>query len=106
MPGHPSYLVPALPDTMGWDQPSHYGNIFYGDINGDGADEMVARGVAGTEVFRYISNLGQWSQMAVPAILPTAAAGTRRTGIARSPSATSAGTIATAPNSSFAPTRG
>ena len=69
-PADPSYLVPALPDTMGWDQPSHYGNIFYGDINGDGADEMVARGVAGTEVFRYISNLGQWSQMAVPAILP------------------------------------
>lgn len=69
-PADPSYLIPALPDTMGWDQPSHYGNIVYGDINGDGADEMVARGVAGTEVFRYISTLGQWSQMAVPAILP------------------------------------
>jgi FG-GAP-like repeat len=69
-PAGPDYLIPALPDAMGWDQPSHYENIVFGDINGDGADEMVARGVAGTEVFRYIAQLGQWSQMAVPAILP------------------------------------
>ena len=69
-PADPDYLIPALPDSMGWNQPSHYENIVYGDINGDGADEMVARGVAGTEVFRYIHDLGQWSQMAVPAILP------------------------------------
>jgi hypothetical protein len=69
----PDYLIPALPNNMGWDQPSHYQNIVYGDINGDGAEEMVARGTAGTEVFRFVPHLGQWSQMAVPAILPDSA---------------------------------
>ncbi len=69
-PVGPNYVIPALPDNMGWDRPSHYDNIVYGDVNGDGAEEMVARGEAGTEVFRFKASLGQWSQMAVAPILP------------------------------------
>lgn len=66
----PSYVIPALTNDMGWNQPSHYENIVYGDIDGDGAEEMVARSEVGTEVFRYKADLGQWSQIAAPAILP------------------------------------
>jgi hypothetical protein len=65
----PNYVIPALPNNLGWDKPAHYENILYGDIDGGGAQEMVARGVDGVEVFRFRANLGQWSQVAVPPIL-------------------------------------
>ena len=70
MPGRPELSGPGIAGHDGLGSAVPLQEIVYGDINGDGADEMVARGVAGTEVFRYISTLGQWSQMAVPAILP------------------------------------
>jgi hypothetical protein len=66
----PSLTVPGLTDLGGWDEASHYSNILYGDIDGDGADEMVARGTAGVEVYEFRTGVGQWSQVAVPPVLP------------------------------------
>lgn len=66
----PSFLVPGLTDLAGWNKPDHYRTILYGDLDGDGADEMVARGVGGVEVYRFRADAGQWSQVAVAPILP------------------------------------
>jgi hypothetical protein len=66
----PSLTLPGLTDIGGWDEASHYSNILYGDIDGDGADEMVARGTAGTEVYEFRRGVGEWSQVAVAPVLP------------------------------------
>jgi len=69
-PVGPTYLVPALTDITGWDEPAHYRNILTGDLDGDGVDELVARGTGGTQVFHFVPSLGQWSQVLVDPILP------------------------------------
>src|SRR5437764_6742591 len=69
----PTYLMPGLTDVNGWDQPAHYENIFTADLNGDGTDELVVRGVAGVEVYRFDGASGQWSQVSVNPILPDSA---------------------------------
>ena len=69
-PRGPPYLIPGLTDIAGWDDRSHFRNILYGDILGGGTDEMVARGVGGIEVYRFLPATRQWSQIAVPPILP------------------------------------
>lgn len=66
----PSFLVPGLTDLAGWNKPDHYRSIRYGDLDGDGADEMVARGAGGVEVYSFRADVGQWSQVAVAPILP------------------------------------
>jgi hypothetical protein len=68
-PSGPPYLIPALTDVGGWDEGAHFTNILYGDLVGDGRDEMVARGPGGVEVYRFRSETGQWSQVVVPPIL-------------------------------------
>ena len=60
-----------------WDQPQYYETIQAGgrlfpktrmnaDIDGDGRDEMIARGPGGVHVNRYDSNTGQWVPMTEP----------------------------------------
>jgi hypothetical protein len=71
-PVGPTYLIPGLTDLAGWSDPSHYLNILAGDINGDGQDEIVARGVGGIEVYRFDTSTGQWSQVVVNPILSDA----------------------------------
>lgn len=70
----PTYNIPALTDLNGWndDHPEHFANIRYGDLNGDGADEMVARGATGIQVYRFDAALGQWSQIKIDPILSDA----------------------------------
>jgi hypothetical protein len=66
----PTYLIPGLTDLNGWNQPSHYQNILVGDLDGDGQDELVVRGVGGIQVYRFNKTLGQWTQVLVnPPIL-------------------------------------
>jgi hypothetical protein len=69
-PVGPSYLIPGLTDLNGWSDRAHYRNILTGDVDGDGIDEMVARGVGGIQVYRFDSSAGQWSQVKVNRILP------------------------------------
>jgi FG-GAP-like repeat len=69
-PFGPTYLIPALTDLGDWDRRPHYQNLLYGDLDGDGADEMVARGQAGTEVYRFRPGTGQWSQVDIDPVLP------------------------------------
>jgi len=66
----PNYLVPGLTDLGGWLQRAHWQNILYGDLTGNGAQDMVARGQQGIEVYRFNPTLGQWSQVSIPPILP------------------------------------
>lgn len=41
------FAGPAWSDASGWGEPRHYGTIGTGDINGDGLDDLCARGAAG-----------------------------------------------------------
>lgn len=65
----PTYLTPGLTDVDGWDEPAHYRNLMTGDLDGDGVDELVARGTGGTQVFRFRPALGQWSQVLIDPVL-------------------------------------
>ena len=38
---------PAWTDAAGWNQPHYYGTIGAGDVNGDGLDDLCARGADG-----------------------------------------------------------
>ena len=59
----PTYLIPGLTDLNGWTNPSQYRNILVGDLDGDQVDELVVRGVAGIEVYRFDRSRGQWTQV-------------------------------------------
>ena len=59
----PTYLIPGLTDLNGWTKPSQYQNILLGDLDGDGVDELVARGAAGIQVYRFDRPRGQWTQV-------------------------------------------
>jgi hypothetical protein len=76
----PSYQIPGLTDLTGWDEPAHYGNILVGDLNGDKADELVARGTGGLQVYRFDTTRGQWTQLHVtnPILSDRAGWGQRR----------------------------
>ena len=43
---------PALSDAKGWDDPSNYGTIRMGDIDGDGKADLCARGNGGISCWR------------------------------------------------------
>jgi hypothetical protein len=42
-----AFAGPAWTDAAGWTQPNYYGTIRTGDVNGDGKDDLCARGAAG-----------------------------------------------------------
>ncbi|MDQ3874112.1 MAG: hypothetical protein M3322_00980 [Actinomycetota bacterium] len=77
-PVGPSYVIPGLTDLNGWKEPAHYRNILVGDLTGDAADELVARGAAGIQVYRFDATAGQWSRVHVNPILPDAAGWAQR----------------------------
>jgi hypothetical protein len=51
-----------FPDADGWDQPKYYETIHSGDIDGDGADELLGRGADGMQAYRF--NGTGWDQVA------------------------------------------
>lgn len=63
----PTYTLPGLTDLNGWTEPER--SLLYGDLDGDGIDELVARGRTGLEVYRFDSTLGQWSQVRIDATI-------------------------------------
>ena len=69
-PVGPDFTTAPLIDEAGWGERSHFANILYGDLLGSGADELVARGPHGIEVYRWSDQAEQWVQLAVPPILP------------------------------------
>ncbi len=42
---------PGWADSSGWDDPEHYGTIRFGDIDGDGRDDVCARANAGMSCY-------------------------------------------------------
>jgi hypothetical protein len=43
-------------DAQGWGAPQYYATIHSGDIDGDGADELLGRGVEGMSTYRFTGN--------------------------------------------------
>ena len=56
----PWFTTPSWTDAAGWDDPSQYSTIQLADVNGDGSDELIGRGDAGLEVWRFDTEHGQW----------------------------------------------
>ena len=56
----PWFTTPSWTDAAGWDDPSQYSTIQLADVNGDGSDELIGRGDAGLEVWRFDTKHGQW----------------------------------------------
>jgi hypothetical protein len=58
---------PVMTDADGWDQPQYYSTIQFVDINGDGNQEMVARGPQGLQAWTYQQNAdGSYSFVSLP----------------------------------------
>lgn len=55
----PHFSLPAWSDAQ-WSDPSAYSTIQTGDIDGDGADELIGRGPLGVEAFDFDRSTGQW----------------------------------------------
>lgn len=51
---------PALSDEAGWDKPQFYSTIQLGDVNGDGAEELLARSAAGMNTYHWDKSTQAW----------------------------------------------
>jgi hypothetical protein len=60
--GQPLQL-PFWSDTSLWTRPGYYSTIQLGDIDGDGAAELIGRGPAGILVNKFDPVTGQWLQL-------------------------------------------
>jgi hypothetical protein len=50
--------------ASGWQDPQYYATIRSGDVEGDGVNELLGRGVAGMEVWRFNAASEKWEQIA------------------------------------------
>lgn len=55
----PSTGSEGLSDAGGWGQPQYYSTIHFGDIDGDGIDELICRGYADIIIWKFGG--GQWT---------------------------------------------
>ena len=55
----PAFALPSWADGV-WDTRDKYTTIQAGDIDGDGADELIGRGPFGIEAYDFDPNTGQW----------------------------------------------
>lgn len=66
----PWFNLPAWTDAAGWTDASQYATIQLGDVNGDGAQELIGRSAAGVAVHRFDTTVGQWRPQVTAAGLP------------------------------------
>ena len=59
-PCGPIYVLPQWSNTAGWDAGPYYATIQAGDLDGDGDDELLGRGIAGMYVYEWNAAAGQW----------------------------------------------
>jgi hypothetical protein len=52
--------LPQWSNTGGWDQPQYYQTIQTADVDGDGRNELIARGALGLHVYSFDVGSGQW----------------------------------------------
>jgi hypothetical protein len=57
----PMASIEGLSDLSGWNQDQYYTTIQCADIDGDGQDELLARGVDGVIFYQYNIHTGAWS---------------------------------------------
>jgi hypothetical protein len=57
--------APALSNDLGWNHPQYWRTIRTGDVDGDGKDEVVGRGVNGLQVFDLDVATETWTPGAV-----------------------------------------
>ena len=60
--------LPPWTDAAGFSDPSRYGTIQLGDINGDGRAELVGRGHTGVKAWQFDTTTGQWTPL--PGVVP------------------------------------
>ena len=50
-------------DSGGWNSAPHYSTIQTGDIDGDGADELLGRSPSGMETYKWDKDKGEWTHL-------------------------------------------
>jgi hypothetical protein len=62
-----TFTTPVLTDTQGWDKPEYYSTIQFADIDGDGIEELLARGPQGLQAWKLQDNGDQtYTWVALP----------------------------------------
>ena len=59
----PMHDGPGFSDAHGWDQPKYYQSIRFGDIDHDGAAEMIGRDADGVQTWKYDKDAQKWNQL-------------------------------------------
>ena len=59
-PCGPSVTIPAWSDAAGWDNSTYADTITLFDLDGDGTDELIGRGLNGLLVYTWSADWGQW----------------------------------------------
>jgi hypothetical protein len=69
MPASSARPLADRSDTTDWTLPQYYTTILLGDVDGDGIAELVARGAAGVETYRWQEEQREWVRISGPSIL-------------------------------------
>ena len=59
-PCGPTFTLPEWGDAGGWTSPDQYPTIQFGDVFGDGQDQLIGRSADGIEIWEFDTSLGQW----------------------------------------------
>ncbi|MGD8564383.1 MAG: VCBS repeat-containing protein [Desulfarculaceae bacterium] len=72
---YPSFNTPSWTNSSGWDRAEYYSTIETADLDGDGKEELFARGPEGIEVWGFNTGTGMWDMLAQTPLFSDAAAG-------------------------------
>ena len=59
-PCGPTFTLPQWGDAGGWKSPDQYSTIQFGDVLGNGRQQLIGRSADGIEIWDFDTTLGQW----------------------------------------------
>jgi uncharacterized repeat protein (TIGR01451 family) len=59
-PCGPTFTLPQWGDAGGWKSPDQYSTIQFGDVLGNGQDQLIGRSADGIEIWSFDKTVGQW----------------------------------------------
>lgn len=64
----PTYVLPGWGDIASWNEAPYYSTIQLGDIDGDGAAELLGRYADGIQINRFDTDTGLWMPLGKPGL--------------------------------------
>ena len=59
-PCGPTFTLPQWGDAGGWKSPDQYSTIQFGDVLGNGREQLIGRSADGIEIWDFDTTLGRW----------------------------------------------